>query len=108
MSPTATADVTVVWRKAVTTMIPITTIDAVTKTQGVDPPMLNAPPELVVNRNVSTPSITSIGASTRRVSAQTFVSRSATYANVATAIRTAAPRRRARTTVSGASAPGRL
>ena len=36
---------------------------AVANNHGALPPMLNAPPEFVVNRRVSTPGITSTGAS---------------------------------------------
>ena len=57
-------------------MIATTTADTPTKNHGALWPMLNAPPELVVNRNVRTPGTTSIGEPGRVASAQIFVIRS--------------------------------
>ena len=54
------------WRNAVATMSTETMIVAPANNHGALPPMLNAPPEFVVNRSVSTPGIRSAGASCRR------------------------------------------
>ena len=75
-SPSDALATRLVWRNEVARMIATTTAVTPTKNHGARWPMLNAPPELVVNRNVSTPGTTSIGLPGRVASAQTFVTRS--------------------------------
>ena len=76
ISPSATAVSMFRCRNAVATMSTETMIVAPANNHGALPPMLNAPPEFVVNRSVSTPGIRSAGASCRVRSAQSFVRRS--------------------------------
>ena len=74
--PSDAPTIRLVWRSAVARMIAITTAVTPTKNQGALWPMLNAPPEFVVNRNVRTPGTTSIGSPGRADTAQIFVIRS--------------------------------